>query len=245
MSLSLPQCLPSERFNHTLYGELLLSYVTVEEKNLDFLPCDQKEQMETPSKMLYVGIPYVSNGDHGLLTLVELTSRKNLLTPSWETNDKYRINVDVINEDEEKVSLRIGNDEMTLDVSKNTSCHTDVDVGKDFDHVYGGNVTVTNYPQRMDWSCGSVLDWNTGYCRILKDNLCDIRRYDGDICVHAIITSSVRCPTHMKVTSVHGIFRDILWGMFNELPAVSFETEWIDRDHDVGIKFPCLTFPVS
>lgn len=174
-----------------------------------------------------------------------MTDKKPMLMPPWEISDYYRINVDAIDEEGETVTLGIGEDEMTLEILKNTSCNNDANIEEDFNHVYGTNVTVTYYPKRFHWNCGSVLDWNTGYCRVLKENLCEIERYGGDVCLHDTIKRSVRCSTSMKITSASGVFSDIFLGMLEAFPSESFETEWIDRDVHVGIKFPCLTAPIS
>lgn len=149
--------------------------------------------------------------------------------------------MDVIDEDGDTATLRIGKDTMSLEILRDTSCRTDQKVGNDFDHLHGTNVTVTNYPKVFDWNCGTVLDWDTGYCRVLKDNLCEIQRHDGDVCIHATVKSSRRCPSTMRIISADGVFRDVLSVIFDSFPVESFESEWIDRDHDVGIKYPCLS----
>lgn len=188
-----------------------------------------------------MGIPYLSNGNHGVLHLVEMTEAKKRLTPPSTTNDEYRVNVDSINEDGETVTLRTKSHEMTLNVSGDASCQTDRDVGDDFDGLTDDNVTVTSYPKRFDWNCGTVLDWDTGYCRVLKNKVCEFQRFGGDVCVQHSTTISLRCPSTMKIISANGVFGGILSRMFDRFPVESFEAEWIDRDHKVGIEYPCLS----
>lgn len=241
VNLSLATSLPSAHYDESRYGELSIAFGTIEETNLDYLPCDLKDKLETSYRSLFFGIPYLSNGNHGILHLLEMTEAKNRLTLPTATNDDYRITLDSIDEDGETVTLRIRNDTMTLDVVKNTCCQTDKDVGDDFDGLMGVNVTFTCYPKTFDWNCGSVLDWNTGYCGVLKDKLCEYQRFGGDVCVQATTKSSVRCSSRMKLTSASGVFGDILSGFFDSFPVKSFEAEWINRDHESGIKYPCLS----
>ncbi|XP_071840702.1 uncharacterized protein [Apostichopus japonicus] len=241
VSLSLPESLPSADYDQSLYGEIFVAYGTLEELDLDYLPCDLKDRLETTSQILYVAIPYRSNGHSGLLVLTEMTDTKNRLSSPLLTNDKYRFIVDTIDEDGESVTLRVGEDSLTLEVSKKGSCQTEEGVGDDFDQVTGESLASTCYPERFDWGCGSVLGWDIGYCKAIKENLCEIQRYNGDVCMHATTSSSVRCPSTLKITSMNGVFREILPGLFDTLPSESFEAEWVDRYHGAGIKYPCLS----
>ncbi|XP_071841739.1 uncharacterized protein [Apostichopus japonicus] len=241
VSLSLPESLPSADYDQSHYGEIFVAYGTFEELDLDYLPCDLKDRLETSYQSLYFAIPYLSNGHSGLLILAEMSDTKNRLTPPLVTNDKYRFIVDTIDEDGESVTLRVGEDSLTLEVSKNVSCQTDENVGDDFDQVIGESLDNTCYPERFDWGCGSILGWDIGYCKAIKENLCEIQRYNGDVCMHATTSRSVRCPSTLIVTSMNGVFREILPGLFDTLPSESLEAEWVDRYHGAGIKYPCLS----
>lgn len=170
--------------------EIIVVYGTVDE-DVTHLSCDLQDQLVTTSyRSLFFGVPYVRNGNHGILHIVKMTPSENRLTPPLLANDDYRINVDG-----ESVTIRTGNDVMMLSILANAACHTDTNAGIDFDHVHGINLTFTCYPKRFDWSCGSTLDWDTGYCRVLKENLCQIERFDGDVCIHATTRTSIRCPS--------------------------------------------------
>ncbi|PIK40816.1 hypothetical protein BSL78_22327 [Apostichopus japonicus] len=206
VSLSLPESLPSADYDQSHYGEIFVAYGTFEELDLDYLPCDLKDRLETSYQSLYFAIPYLSNGHSGLLILAEMSDTKNRLTPPLVTNDKYRFIVDTIDEDGESVTLRVGEDSLTLEVSKNVSCQTDENVGDDFDQVIGESLDNTCYPERFDWGCGSILGWDIGYCKAIKENLCEIQRYNGDVCMHATTSRSVRCPSTLIVTSMNGVF---------------------------------------
>ncbi|PIK56514.1 hypothetical protein BSL78_06583 [Apostichopus japonicus] len=194
VSLLLPESLPSADYDQSRYGEMHVGYGTIEELDLDYLPCDLKNRLETTYQSLFFIIPYRSSGHSGLLILAEMTDAKNRLSSPLTTNDKYRFVVDTIDEDGESVTLRVGEDSLTLEASKNVSCQTDEDeVGDDFDQLTGESLDMTCYPERFDWGCGSVLGWDTGYCKSIKENLCEIQRYNGDVCIDVTTSRSIRC----------------------------------------------------
>ncbi|PIK40815.1 hypothetical protein BSL78_22326 [Apostichopus japonicus] len=210
--------------------------------DLDYLPCDLRSQLQTTYRSLLVAIPFQSNGHSGILVLAEVTDAIYRLPSPSTTNDKLFLTGATFQEDDDRVTVSIGEDTMTMRVSPYVTCsETDEEIDADFDEVTGANFTGTSYPERFDWGCGSLLDWDTGYCKIIKENLCQIQRFDGDVCIHETVRSSVRCPSKMKVISMNGVFRNTFSRLFATIPSESFETESIDRDHDVGIKYPCLT----
>ncbi|PIK40817.1 hypothetical protein BSL78_22328 [Apostichopus japonicus] len=183
----------------------------------------------------------LSNGQSGLLVLAEVTDARYRLPSPSRTNDKLCLTGATFQEDDDRVTISIGEDTMTMRVSPNVTCETDEKLGADFDEVTGTNFTATSYPERFDWGCGSLLDWDTGYCKVINENLCQIQRFDGDVCIHETVRSSVRCPSTMEIISMNGVFHDTFSRLLATIPSESFESESIDRDHDVGIKYPCLT----
>ncbi|XP_071839575.1 uncharacterized protein [Apostichopus japonicus] len=241
VDLSLAQSLKSAQYDESLYGEVYVNYGTFEDMDLDYLPCDLRSQLQTTYRNLLVAIPYQSNGQPGLLVLAEVTDARNRLPSPSRTNDKLRLTGATFQEDDDRVTISIREDTMTMRVSPNVTCETDKELDADFDAVTGANFTATSYPERFDWGCGSLLDWDTGYCKIIQENLCQIQRFDGDVCIHKTVRSSVRCPSKMEIISMNGVFHDTFSRLFATIPSESFETESIDRDHDVGIKYPCLT----
>ncbi|XP_071838362.1 uncharacterized protein [Apostichopus japonicus] len=241
VDLSLAQSLNSAQNDESLYGEVFINYGILEELDLDYLPCDLRSQLQTTYRSLLVGIPYQSNGQSGLLIIAEVTDAIYRLPSPSTTNEKLCLTGATFQERDDRVTISIGEDTMTMRVSPNVTCETDEELGADFDEITGANFTATSYPERFDWSCGSLLDWDTGYCKIIQENLCQIQRFDGDVCIHKTVRSSVRCPSTMEIISMNGVFHDTFSRLFATIPSESFETESIDREHDVGIKYPCLT----
>ncbi|PIK40820.1 hypothetical protein BSL78_22331 [Apostichopus japonicus] len=198
VNLSLARSLKSAQYDESLYGEVFLAYGTLEELDLDYLPCDLRSQLQTDYRSLLVTIPYQSNGQSGLLVHAEVTDARNRLPSPSTTNDKICLTGATFQEDDDRVTVSIGEDIMTMRVSPYVTCETDEELGADFDDVTGADFTATSYPERFDWGCGSLLDWDTGYCKIIKENLCQIQRFDGDVCIHQTVRSSVRCPSTME-----------------------------------------------
>ncbi|PIK40819.1 hypothetical protein BSL78_22330 [Apostichopus japonicus] len=167
VDLSLARSLKTAQYDESLYGEVFINYGILEELDLDYLPCDLRSQLQTTYRSLLVAIPYQSNGQSGLLVLAEVTDAIYRLPSPSTTNEKLCLTGATFQEDDDRVTISIGEDTMTMRVSPNVTCETDEELGADFDEITGANFTATSYPERFDWGCGSLLDWDTGYCKII------------------------------------------------------------------------------
>ncbi|PIK40818.1 hypothetical protein BSL78_22329 [Apostichopus japonicus] len=121
VDLSLAQSLKSAQYDESLYGEVYVNYGTFEDMDLDYLPCDLRSQLQTTYRNLLVAIPYQSNGQPGLLVLAEVTDARNRLPSPSRTNDKLRLTGATFQEDDDRVTISIQRNTMTMRVSPNVT----------------------------------------------------------------------------------------------------------------------------
>ncbi|KAJ8039733.1 hypothetical protein HOLleu_13830 [Holothuria leucospilota] len=242
VKLQLPQSLPHSSYNVSQQGEVTLFYVTLTDHTLaDELPNPLKHQVATFYQHLLVALP-VMVGMHGEYVLLHLhlftNSTKNVLVP-YTTSNKEVTHVDSIEEDDDgRVTLRLGSDIMTFQVKNEIEGDDGENVAKDFEKVHGK--AFTSYPSSFDWGC-ELFGSRVSFCQVLNEVRCELAVFGGDVCTVSSTSSSERSPTSMMVTNMTGIFKDMFPYLAKTVPSQCLEAETIKREHATGIKYPCLT----
>lgn len=188
----------------------------------------------------FVGLPVVTqDGDHVLIILTYFTDAETPYGIPYLTNIDNVQFIDSIEIGIDHVILRNCDDLLNITYQRDELCVNNQTIAEDFDDVYGSAVSITSYPAPFDWGC-DVLGEDVPFCRSLEPHMSDIVGSNGNVCTTTSTTKSKRCQANMAITSMTGIFRSMLMYLAETVPAKSFETEWIDREHGIGIAFPCL-----
>ncbi|KAJ8017878.1 hypothetical protein HOLleu_44453 [Holothuria leucospilota] len=242
VALELSGALPHASYDSSRYGEVVVAYLTFVDPTLrdGELPCHLRDQIATSFSIFTVSVPTVIGGEHGFIPVVTLTDGEKIMLLFYSSY-KDVVKIDSIDETEDgNVTLRHGDDVMILQTGRdNVECYNN-NVGSDFDIVQGKLLKATDYPREFNWGCDLLGD-DVGYCRVLRKHRCELERLGGDVCVLTHSPISKRCPSFMRIERLTGFFRDALFLPTESTPIESLEAEWINRDHEVGIQFPCLS----
>ncbi|KAJ8039661.1 hypothetical protein HOLleu_13733 [Holothuria leucospilota] len=242
VKLQLPQSPPHASYDTSYQGETVLLHTIVTDYTLAAeMSNDLAEQVATSFRLFVVALPVVFgvSDKHGALPLHEFTnSTKKILDPHF-IHYSYITQASSLEEkDDGTVTIRLGDDIMVYQVQDKVKCKTKCKVGKDFDETIGD--IVTNYPLPFYSGC-ELLGSQISFCLVLQDVQCELAAVGRDVCVFTSTISSERCATTMKIVNMTGIFRDMFPFLAEIFPAESFEAELIDREHQTGIMFPCVT----
>lgn len=229
-------------YDTSRFGEVYVAYSLLHDHTLSSLPCNIKERVAISYCLVTIWLPFVTDRQHGIISLVQFTdSDKEVFFP-YNTNSEDIIYINEIQETKDgKITLRRDNDVMVMRTHQNQTCRENQrqHVGKDFDKISGKSFTTTNYPLEFDWGC-DVFGDKVDFCNVLKQNENDLKGAGANVCTEMTITSySKRCPTTLEIQEMTGFFRNVL--PFLSVPVESFEAEWVVRDHGAGIIFPCIT----
>ncbi|KAJ8039734.1 hypothetical protein HOLleu_13831 [Holothuria leucospilota] len=138
VNLELPKSLPHSSYNVSREGEVIVFYVTITDHTLaDELPDTLQERIAITYQCFVVAVPVIVGTieKHGLLNLGILTnSTTKILSPFTTSTNDYTF-VDAIVEEDDTVSIRLGDDILTLQVQKDVKTMGKWNVGKDFDKV--------------------------------------------------------------------------------------------------------------
>ncbi|KAJ8039723.1 hypothetical protein HOLleu_13817 [Holothuria leucospilota] len=242
VKLQLPQSLPHSSYNVSQQGEVTLFYVTVTDHTLaDELPNSLKHQVATSYQHLLVALPVIvgTNEEHVLLHIQLFTNTTKKVLVPYTTSNREVTHVESIEEDDDgRVTLRLGSDVMTFQVINEVKEDDGKNVAKDFEKVHGK--AFTSYPSSFDWGC-EFFGSRISFCQVLNEVWCELAVFGGDVCTVSSTSSSERSPTSMTVTKMTGTFRDMFPYLAETVPSESFEAETITREHATGIKYPCLT----
>lgn len=194
----------------------------------------------TDGTLAALALPVVaSDGSHATIMTASFSDASSRFVSSYLTSVPAVRYIDSIDVGEDYVTLRHGCDEMHVTAEHEDSCHDDTDVGEDFDRVIGNDTRLSNFPARFDWGC-DILGNEVCFCRRLGAFAGAIEEANGDVCTKMSITKSRRCSANMRVERMTGIFRDAMPFLADLVPVQSFETEYVERDHGMGIVFPCF-----
>lgn len=244
VELQLPKLLPHATYDTSHQGEVTLTDITITDHTLAAeLSNELKEQVATSYRLVAVVIPVVLGGNekHGVLTDYIFTNKtKKKVLSSYVINYKAITQVDIVEEDNGTVRIRLGDDVMVYQVGETFNCKGESFVGEDFDKVLGKIVTTTDYPLSFDWGC-ELLGSQISFCQALQDVECELAAVGGDVCTLSSTYSSQRCPITVTIVNMTGKFRDMFPFLAETIRTESFEAEVIVREHTTGITFPCLT----
>lgn len=231
--------LSSTKFNSSSEGDLTILIHTVEDLTLkEELPSELQNQVASEGIHVQFAVPVVSSeGSHAAILLAVFASGP-FLSP-YVTNYQAVRYIDNIHLGDDFVTLTNGSDVMHIVVGHEDDCHDDADVGAEFDHVTGKEVHISSFPAEFDWGCGILPD-DVCFCKRLEDFQDAIDETNGEVCIKLSGRKSRRCPASMRVNQMTGVFREAFPFLADMVPVQSFESEWLDREQDIGITFPCF-----
>lgn len=221
----------------------MIFYVTITDHTLaDELPDTLQERIAITYQSFVVTVPVIVGTieKHGLLNLDILTNSTTKILPPFATSTNDYTFVDAIVGEDDTVSIRRGDDILTLQVQKDVKTIGKWNVGKDFDKVTGKVTATTSYPLSFDWGC-DLLGSEISFCKALSKVSCELAAVGGDVCAVTSTSSSKRSPATMMIVNMTGIFRNMFPYLAAKVPFESFEAERYDREHTTGITYPCLT----
>ncbi|PIK42518.1 hypothetical protein BSL78_20620 [Apostichopus japonicus] len=242
VNLRVAEGLPRDSYDQSQYAEVTVTYQTITDRTLEAEMCNTlRDSVSTESRYMSIAMPFVSDKRHGLLSLAIFSNDDKTVMVPFDTNRNAVQRIDSIEENNDgTVTFRKGDDVMVLVMQHDAGCQSDALVEDDFNVVYGEHLTMTNYPAPFDWGC-DILQSATSFCQVLADYRCQLNRVNGDVCTVSSNGASKRCSAKMSVQTMTGFFRNAAPFLADMTPTESFEAEWIDREHDVGLQFPCFT----
>ncbi|KAJ8045002.1 hypothetical protein HOLleu_07917 [Holothuria leucospilota] len=232
---------PQSSYDTSQYGEIIIVYLKYTDHILrEELPCHLRDQIATSFSIFSVHVPILTDGEPGFIPVATFTDSDKTVV-YYQSSYKDIGTLDSIDETEDgTVTLRRGDDVIVLPTGGDiVECHEN-STGADFDRVTGKLLKSTNYPQEFNWGCDLFGD-DVGYCRVLRQHQCELQRLGGDVCVLTHSPVSERCASFMRIERLTGFFRDAMFLPTEPTPIESFQAQWIKRDHEMGIEFPCLS----
>lgn len=228
---------------HDGFGEMIVSLQTVQDLGLCQAEISRQEHRRLPSteaKYAVFGVLVVAeDGTRAIITVARFTDAKGQLAIPYTTNVKTIRRIDSIEMAGGHVILRHCDDVMNITTNHDESCDDDRTVAEDFAKVEAGDIHITDYPAPFDWGC-DILSDDVSFCRELQPLMGDILGTNGDVCTTMSTTKSTQCPADMAITSMTGVFRSTLPFLAESVPIQSIEAEWLDREHGIGIVYPCF-----
>lgn len=204
------------------------------------LPPEVADDIITNGTIVTLALPVVaSDGSHSTILLAYFSEAQKPLLSSHMTSVHAVNHIKSIEVGDGFVTLTHGCDVMNISVDHEKGCLADADVAEDFDLVSGKDVRLSNFPARFDWGC-DMLGCDVAFCERLEPFMEAIDDANGDVCTTMSTSKSKRCSASMRITEMTGVFREAMPYLADMVPVQSVESQYINRDHLVGLVFPCF-----